>query len=239
MANALVDQLIIEICAVQAPFAIVDQSIVEICVGESVLPPPVPGQGVAINGGASSKLPKSRGGCSPHITHYDWCLEEEQRKTRRIYFPPRCPFGNEFRNALPWDDTYGAIPEQAVTFIQQKAILTPATAAGNVDILSFRVPKGYDGLLTGLYTAYSGSGFAQGSGDIVWRIKRNQYYLKDLSNLQFAIGSTIFPVPLTEGQLLFSDQTVSAQVNVPNLSGMIQVGNSFVSVGCFGFFWPR
>ena len=106
-------------------------------------------------------------------------------------------------------------------------------------IKTFRVPYGWDGLLAGFYFNYSGAGFAQGSGDLLFRIQVNQYYLKDLSNLPFTLGDPVNPVPMTQGKILLSGQKVSAIVNVPNLSGMIQIGNSTVYAGLLGFFWPR
>ena len=182
----------------------------------------------------------SKGGCTPHITHYDWCLEAEAQLLRLIKFPLPCSIPEEYLNYLPWDeDNRGAIPPQSVPFLQQKGIVTPTTASGDNVVLTFRVPYGFDALLAGFYFNYSGSGFAQGSGDILWRIQVNQYYLKDLSNLPFLLGDPVNPVPMTQGKILFSGQKVSAIVNVPNLSGMIQIGNSTVYAGLLGFWWPR
>jgi hypothetical protein len=164
----------------------------------------------------------------------------EIRKMRKITFPPSCiiPRGVDLFT-MPWDEDYGAIPEQSVPFNQTGSLLTPATAAGDQTVLSFRVPSGYDGLLTALYWGYTGTGFLQGSGDLVWRVRRNQVYLNDLSNVLYAFGSSIQPAPLTQGALLKSDQLVSLVVNVPNLSGAIQIGASFVFGGLIGFWWPR
>lgn len=182
----------------------------------------------------------SKGGCNPRITHYDYCLEQEGRLLRLIKFPLPCSIPEEYLNYLPWDeDNRGAIPPQSKPFLQQKGIVTPSTASGDNVVLTFRVPYGWDGLLAGFYFNYSGSGFAQGSGDIVWRIQVNQYYLKDLSNLPFLLGDPVNPVPMTQGKILLSGQKVSAIVNVANLSGMIQIGNSTVYAGLLGFWWPR
>ena len=219
----------------QNPAARVTQAVVEICVGVAGPPPPTPGQGIAIVGGGSSH---SKGGCSPKITRYDLCLETEARLTRQITFPPPS-IPEEYRNLLPWDDTFGAIPPQSIPFLKQKGIVTPATASGDNAVVSFLVPTGYDGLLSGFYFNYSGTGFAQGSGDIIWRIQVNQYFLKDLSNFPYLFGDPVNPVPMTQGKILFSGQTVKAIVSIPNLSGMIQIGNSTVYAGLLGFFWPR
>lgn len=182
----------------------------------------------------------SKGGCSPHITHYDYCLEQEGRLLRLIKFPLPCSIPEEYLNYLPWDeDNRGAVPPGSRPFLQQKGIVTPTTASGDNQVVAFRVPYGFDALLAGFYFNYSGSGFAQGSGDILWRIQVNQYFLKDLSNLPFLLGDPVNPVPMTQGKILFSGQEVRVLVSVPNLSGMIQIGNSTVYAGLLGFAWAR
>jgi hypothetical protein len=241
MANARVDQAIVEITILEQPNARIDQAVVEICVGPPPVQPPVPGQGVAPVGAGAPALARqySKGGCTPHITHYDYCLEAEALLLRQVTFPPSCSIPPEYMSSLPWDEDRGAIPPQATPFRKAKGIVTPTTASGDNVVVSFRVPYGFDGLLSGFYFAYSGAGFAQGSGDIIWRIQRNQYYLKDLSNLPYLLGDPVNPVPMTQGQILTSGQLVQAIVNIPNLSGMIQIGNSTVYAGLLGFWWPR
>jgi hypothetical protein len=117
------------------------------------------------------------------------------------------------------------------------SIVTPTP--GDTLVVSLLVPNGYDGILIGLFQFYSGSGFFQGAGDILWRVKANLRYIWNFGAVPFALGLPTFPMPLTEGELLLSDQVLSYIVNVPNLSGNIQVGGSRIVCGFFGFFWPR
>ena len=141
---------------------------------------------------------------------------------------------------LPWDvDHVGALPREAVPFRAAQGITTPTTASGDNTVISVKIKPGYDGLITGLYFAYSGQGFEQGSGDILWRVQLTRRWVKDLSNVPFLLGSQQLPMPLTEGQVVLSGQTMRVVVNVPNLSGMIQIGASTVSAGLIGFLWPR
>ena len=238
--NARVTQAVIEVSILQAPSARVTQAVVEICVGAAGPPPPTPGQGIAITGGPAAAVAlHSKGGCNPKVTHYDVCLETEALLLRQIKFPLPCSIPEEYLNLLPWDDTFGAIPPESKPFLKQAGITTPTTASGDNVVVKFLVPTGWDGLLSGLYWNYSGAGFAQGSGDIIWRVQVNQYFLKDLSNCPFLLGDPVNPVPLTQGKILLSGQTVRAVVNVPNLSGNIQIGNSTVYAGLLGFLWPR
>jgi hypothetical protein len=179
------------------------------------------------------------GGCR-QLNQYDDCALAEVLRFRKINLPPLCvmPEGVD-PYAMPWDEDYGGYPEQIVPFNKTGGITTPAPIAGDQIVFSFRVPSGYDGLMTALYFQYSGSGFSQGSGDIIFRIRKNQVFLKDLSNTFYLLGAPRLPVPMTQGAVLLSNQLVSLIVNVPNLSGNIQVGQSTVFGGLIGFFWPR
>lgn len=174
--------------------------------------------------------------CPRPINRYDLCALEEVLRTKRIHFPPSCTIP---RNLLAWEEDGDPTPAQAVPFNVQGTITTPATAAGDVLVCSGRVPLGYDGLLTDFYQTYQGSGFQQGSGDIVWRIRRNQVWLKQLGNNPFSLGNPRNPVGMTEGEIMFSGTQFFFFVNVPNLSGMIQIGGSLISCGMRGFYWPR
>lgn len=199
---------------------------------------------IAIGAGASlpigGGLPQGIQGCLPR-NEWDWCAFAEALKHYGIRFPPLCAIPEEYRNWLPWDEDFGAnaVPPGAVPLHRVAGIVTPAPAAGDQTILEYRVPTGYDGLLAGIFHFYSGAGFVQGSGDILWRLRVNLHYVEDLGNIAYALGSPQSPIPLTEGQILLSNQVVRYIVNVPNLSGQIQVGQSQISAGLFGFLWPR
>jgi Putative Ig domain len=175
---------------------------------------------------------------------FDCCLERLALNWRRITFPPLCAIPREMCELYPypWDeDTQNPhpIPKDAVPVRQAKGITTPAAAAGDQTILSYVVPQGYDALITSFWFGYSGTGFVQGSGDILFRIQQNQRYLKGLSNVPFLIGAPKFPCPMTEGQIVMSGSLLRLVVNVPNLSGLILVGSSTVSAGFQGFLWAR
>ena len=190
---------------------------------------------------SSSTNPISGGGppsalCDRRINLYDLCAEDEVRRMKRIQFPPMC---NIPPCLLPWEEDYTPVPAGAVPFHITGTITTPTTADGDVLVCQGMVPLGYDGLITEIFQNYQGSGFQQGSGDIVWRIKRNQQWLKELGNNPFALGRPTKPVQLTQGQIVFSGTLFQFYVNVPNLSGMIQIGASSITCGLNGFYWPR
>ena len=214
----------------------VAQVVLEVLVPTAGTAPPTPAPAIYptpqyISGGGPPAVL-----CPRPINLYDLCAEDEVRRTKRIHFPDPCTIP---RNLLAWDEDGAPTPAQAVPFNVQGTIQTPATIAGDVLVCSGRVPLGYDGLLTEIYQIYQGAGFQQGSGDIVWRIRRNQVWLKMLGNNPFSLGNPRNPVGLTEGEILYSGTQFFFYVNVPNLSGMIQIGGSLISCGMRGFYWPR
>lgn len=209
----------------------VAQSVVQLVVIAGTAPP-TPPPPPPVGGGGKYRI------CRPPNC-FDETLHWEGLKYRKIQFPPICSIPKEYRNLLPWDDTFGAIPKQAQPVRIAGGIVTPAPAAGDQVIVSGRIPPGFDGLLTGVFQMYQGLNFVQGSGDIVWRIQVDQHYVKDWGASMFALGSPQEPIPMTEGMIIFSGQTVRYIVNVPNLSGLIQVGQSTIVAGLLGFFWPR
>jgi hypothetical protein len=181
-------------------------------------------------------------GCNRR-NEWDYCMLQEARKLRHIKFPPLCTIPEEYRcrNQWAWGDDFGlnAIPVGAVPFNRRGSILTPDPADGDQQVISLLCPTGYDGLIQGAYWFYTGTGFEQGGGDIVWRVQLNLRYLRDLGNTPYALGSIESPMPLTEGQVVLSGQRARVLVNVPNLSGTIQIGASNTVAGLIGFFWPR
>jgi hypothetical protein len=187
---------------------------------------------VTISGGGPPMLR----GCKVD-NRWDLCIQDETRRTRRITFPPSCSIPKEWANQLPWDENSAAVPYQAVPFNVAGSIPTP----GAVDtvVCTGTVPQGYDGLLVAIYQTFQGSGFENGSGDIVWRIQINQRFVLGLADNPYSLGNSKQPFPLTQGQILLSGQTFRFIVNVPNTSGGLIVAGSRISCGLIGFYWPR
>ncbi len=135
---------------------------------------------------------------------------------------------------------FQAMPSQGeeFKFMQGVALATFQAAQGvDVQILSFRVPEGYDGVLNRVVTNYSGNGFTEFSGDIVWRVLVGLRYAKGLGAITNTYGDyqTAFLVPGTSWPLV-SGQTVT-------LMAQVAVGNPLVggviSAGAFGYFYPH
>ena len=141
------------------------------------------------------------------------------------------------------DAQSSSIPSQLTlsrrNFFERGKLLTPADGgAANHTVLQFEVPTGYFGVLLGYYCQYMGTGFVQGSGDIIFRLKAGNAWVRNMGDLRFTVGdfSNTFSMPLLT--IMSSDDTLTFQVNVPNTSGLIQVGTSYIMCGLQGWLYP-
>ncbi len=138
-------------------------------------------------------------------------------------------------------------PYGAVTFNEFKAIPLPAPAAGEVELFTFKVPIGYDGIITGQANGYifGGAGaFVEGSGDIVWRIAVNENsavrYLKDCGEILFSLGQVNNWLQAPGGLRIYSGNTVALIVTCPNITGSLPPpGTGQVFAGLHGWMYPR
>lgn len=140
-------------------------------------------------------------------------------------------WGEEAEEVPPMGPPYGAID-----FNPAGQIALPLPGADTL-IFSFRVPTGYDAIILGFYHSFTGTGFLEGSGDIVWRIRSDQRYLRDCGNMKVTMGSSRQLSTVQGGLQLWSNDFVEYLVNAPNTSGLLSVGN--ILAGCHGYFWPR
>lgn len=138
-----------------------------------------------------------------------------------------------------WNVQRVRIPDHGIPFRKTAAIPTPLAISGDVEVLNFQVPAGYDGILAAVFHLYTGPGFLEGGGDLVWRIVVNRVYAKHLGNVLFTLGGLRMPCPLDGGVQLQSGQHVRYIVNAPNLSGGILPLASQILCGMEGLFYAR
>lgn len=138
-------------------------------------------------------------------------------------------------------------PYGALTFNQFKAIPLPAPAAGEVELFTFKVPIGYDGIITGQSNGFinqGGGAFIEGSGDLVWRIAVNENsairFLKDCGAIIFSLGQVNNWQTAPGGLRLYSGNTCTLIVTCPNGTGSLPPpGTGQVFAGLHGHYWPR
>lgn len=118
-------------------------------------------------------------------------------------------------------------------------LLTPADGgAADHTVLEFWVPTGYHCSVLAYYALYAGTGFVQGSGDIFWRLRVGNAWARNMGNLPYAMGNSSGTITLGTAIQLASGDRVRFQVSVPNTSGLIQVGASYILCGVQGWLYP-
>lgn len=104
-------------------------------------------------------------------------------------------------------------------------------------IHEFRVQVGYDGVFNQFVCDFTGDGFEELSGNIIWRVQVDNRFVKNLGNIKMSLGSFDAPMLVPGyGFRLISGQTVSLWANVPNGS---PITNGQIRAGVFGWTYPR
>ena len=177
---------------------------------------------------------------------FDACLYQEARMwnflvanggLQRIC----CPNGRPKYLTKPWV----AMPKEGRQFkpIAYLAVPAPPFTGANLPVLAVFVPFGYDGVISDVVfniTAPGATGFIDGSGDITWRLSADGRYLRDLGNVQTAIGSLITPSPVPRGGLrVYSrDKLLVTAAFTPGAEPKINPSARIV-VSITGWFYPR
>ncbi len=167
--------------------------------------------------------------------HWDKCLDSDAILHRAANPGRDCCY------PLIYYDVSGQIraPKGAIPFRKVGTVPTPLAASGDVIVLDFEVPEGYDGLLSGLFNVYTGPGFAEGGGDIQWRIRVNKVYAVQLGQILVTLGSRQQSYPIEGGIQIQSGQHIQYIVNVPNLSGGILPLATQIVCGLEGLFYAQ
>jgi len=168
---------------------------------------------------------------------FNGCLIGEAQLWRRIAdvggLKMICP-GSKYKDP-PWV----VMPAQGKRFSKISSIPLPAADATDNIVTTFSVPTGYDGCIVGVVNMYTGQGFQEGSGDLTWRLRINQRWVKDYGVITTTIGSLQIPYTVNVGQILLeSDQVVRYYVNRSVASGG-NINGGRIICAMFGWWWPR
>jgi hypothetical protein len=170
-------------------------------------------------------------------TIYNCCLDVEKQLWEDIQrvggLQAICP-GRRWTEP-PWV----RMPMQGKRFNKINSIALPAANGLDTLITSFQVPYGYDGcIVSPIFNVDGVTGFVQGSGDLTWRLRLNQRWVRDFGAVTTFLGSTTTPYAVNVGQIIIqSGQVVSIFVNRSTTSGGLAGGR--VIGAAFGWFWPR
>jgi hypothetical protein len=175
--------------------------------------------------------------------HWDWELYREAALWNYVashggihsacYIPE---LGAPIWSQPPWQ----VMPSQGVRiekmFSLPLAAFIPFTGT-DVVLGTYVIPSGYDGAVNRFICNFSGNGFNDFEGDIIWRLLINKRYAKNLGNVTNTYGDfqTAFIIP-GDAIRVISGQTLTLIANIPALS---PVNGGRVSAGIFGWTYPR
>ena len=125
---------------------------------------------------------------------------------------------------------YGSSGDLVVT--SDPFVPYPLNGAAATTVLQYTVPTGFRAYIKSLAIVAEGGSFIDGSGNVIWRVKRNQGWVEGLNNLTSQIGQWSLPqilnVPIegTEGDVI--QVTVEVPAGQPNMPVGATTGARFV-----------
>lgn len=140
---------------------------------------------------------------------------------------------------MPWVE----MPPGGIPFDPFAAITTPAANGVETEVLQFKVPYGYDGIINGITNLFTGPGFVEGSGDLIWRIRVGQPQLqgrpqRNYSSIRQTMGDLTSPREVPGGIRIIADQFVEYSV-VHSLGSPIVPAGTRIICNIQGYYWPR
>lgn len=164
-----------------------------------------------------------------HSAVAPWCPENcsPEKEREQGYWP------------MPWVE----MPPGGLPFDPYGFINTPAANGTETLVLQFRVPKAWDGIILGVTNVFTGPGFVEGSGDLIWRIRVGQPNVqggpqRNYDNILNTLGTLEEPRTVQGGIIVTSNQFVEYTVTHAIGSPIVPAGTR---IGCNiqGYYWPR
>jgi hypothetical protein len=174
--------------------------------------------------------------------HFDACLEQDTA----IWYTIACLGGITGLCKSPSapkypdeDQPWLTMPAQGKRF-QEIATVPVGAFVLNTDlaVVTFQVPIGYDGVINANTNHFIGNGFAEGSGDIEWRIQLSRRYAPDYGNILTSLGDLASPTGFSGGGIrIYSHQTIRYLARITNFATLDPNGR--VLCALTGWFYPR
>jgi hypothetical protein len=135
----------------------------------------------------------------------------------------------------PWQ----VMPSQGLVLRKMFGVGTATIPFNGTDFVlgTYIVPSGWDAAINRFVCTFNGDGFDDFSGSIVWRLKINSRFAKNLGNVTNTYGDfqTAFIIP-GDAIRVISNQTVTLIANIPAGS---PIAGGTVQAGVFGWEYPR
>ena len=132
-------------------------------------------------------------------------------------------------------------PPNSRPFDFQQEISTPAVDTIFHNVININnencilVPVGYDGVINSYSCNFTGGGFVDGSGDLVWRITRNGNPIKNFEFILTERGDPNQPIKVNDIRI-YSGDRVQFLINHAN-NPALSIGYIICDLG--GYFYPN
>ena len=187
---------------------------------------------------------------------YDACLNSDRMLWNQIVAGGGlrkicCPRGRTPYTTRPWI----AMPAEGRRFKPIGILAVPGNAGFdgldtqvpfNTQSGNEIVPVGYDGVITDIVcgieagTGGSGSGFVEGSGDLIWRLSASGRFLRDHGNILTSLGSLTSPSPVPRGGIrVWSEDILQFFVAFAPGADVRINSSSRIVVSITGWYYPR
>lgn len=182
------------------------------------------------------------GGRASEPNYWDACLSQEVGLWRTIQacggIEALCSRAPSIRYSSD-DPPWVSIPAQGRRFHEVNSVALAAFAPNtDLAVVSFRVPDGYDGVITANANRFIGAGFQEGSGDIEWRIQLSRRYAPDYGLILTSLGDLNHLARLSGGGIrIYSHQTIRYIARITNFAPLDPNGR--VMCALMGWFYPR
>lgn len=104
-------------------------------------------------------------------------------------------------------------------------LIAPATASGVYTVLTYRVPAGYYGWINYASNEYTGSGFDEAGGGLIWEIQVQNWFYPGYGTIPYSLGSRLAGLWNIAGGLpLLSNQYISYVVRYDTSLGVAPGG---------------
>jgi len=229
LPQARVTQVMADLGAVYARFARVTGVMVDVALGP-VAPPPPPPPGLPSMLGGGGR-PDYRAACGFPPTAADYCIARRWAVMGAVNRGAVCE-----QDPLPWREP----PAGAERFQQVGVLPLPALEGVDFLVLSWQMPTAYDGVITTMSNLFTGAGFVNGSGDLIWRVMLDNQWVTDLQAIDITVGRPSMPLQLKgAGYRTQTHQTFRyfVRLGAGALGRLDPAGN--VICGMFGWLYPR
>ncbi len=128
----------------------------------------------------------------------------------------------------PWN----APPASFESFDPHAFVALPAIGA-EATVVEFTVPPGRNGVVDRIANMVVGAGWTEGSGDLLWRIERDQSPFPNYENITASLGNISNPTRISGLRLQNGEviRLIARNVNIP-------VGGQLVGGRLGGWFYP-